>query len=246
MTDTTRTPTTDAIAALPAATQQALERVKSSKSAWLAARQKQADAAGMAETIRKRRGETEAEARAQNEEWRQLFRENQGAMTPRMKKLRAEIALGRETLDEFDDLLAAHQAETETLPWTTGDRAVAYTSAHQSLINAHARHVWAQFMKEHGQALIHALSLRWLAMRNEHDGGVEGVNDSTTMFRQFIHEEIMTKAVDHNPSAEGDALLEETGLYPAPQAYSDARLAPTPAARHRMRVKQQKAAGDKA
>ncbi|ETJ38222.1 hypothetical protein Q604_UNBC07647G0001, partial [human gut metagenome] len=31
----------------------------------------------------------------------------QGNMTPRMKKLRAEIALGRETLDEFEDLLAA-------------------------------------------------------------------------------------------------------------------------------------------
>ncbi len=32
-------------------------------------------------------------------------------MTPRMKKLRAEIALGRETLDEFEDLLAAQAAE---------------------------------------------------------------------------------------------------------------------------------------
>ncbi|MDU5191024.1 MAG: septation initiation protein [Mixta calida] len=246
MTDITRTPTTDAIAALPAATQQALERVKSSKSAWLAARQKQADAAGMADNIRKRREETEAEARAQNKEWRQLFRENQGAMTPRMKKLRAEIALGRETLSEFDDLLAAHQAETETLPWTTGDRAVAYTRAHQSLINIHSSHVWAQFMKEHGQALMHALSLRWLAMRNEHAGGFEGVNDSTTMFKRLIDEVITSKVMNHTPSAEGDALLEATGLYPASQSYSDVRLAPSPMTRHKIMFERQKAAGNKA
>jgi len=247
MTDTVNTPQAETLAALPAATQQALENVKNTKSAWLAARQKQAGAGTMAATIKQRRDETEAEAKAMNEEWRALFRENQGGMTPRMKKLRAEIALGRETLDEFDELLAAHQAETETLPWTTGDRAITYISAHHSLIKVHSRHVWAQFMKEHGQALINALSLRMHSMRYEHAGGYEGVSDADTLFRQFVQSEITSKAINQTPSVEGDTLLKEAGLYPVSPADNDARNAPTPAARHRITTVQRKmAAGKKA
>lgn len=130
--DQSNNPTVDI--SIPASTQQALEKVNAAKSAWMEARRKQADAAAMLATIRKRRVETEAEAKAQNEEWRQMFHENQGQVTPKMKKLRAEIALGRETLDEFDDLLAAHAGDNEFLPWKTAELARGYIQAHDDLI----------------------------------------------------------------------------------------------------------------
>lgn len=78
-------------------------------------------------------------------------------MTPRMKKLRAEIALGRETLDEFEDLLVAQAAENEFLPWKTADAANRYISEHNHLIETHAVWLWNEFMKEHGQKLIQIL-----------------------------------------------------------------------------------------
>ncbi len=49
----------------------------------------------------------EATTNTLNEEWRTLFRESQGVVSKEMKKLRTEIALGRETLEDFDELLAA-------------------------------------------------------------------------------------------------------------------------------------------
>ena len=100
---------TDTVLSLPAATQAALDRVSTARAAWLEARRVQATAAENAGTIRQRRAETEANATAQNDEWRRLFRENGGVMTAEMKKLRAEVALDRESLEEFDALLALHE-----------------------------------------------------------------------------------------------------------------------------------------
>lgn len=223
--------TTDGITALPAATQEALEKVKIAKAAWLSARQKQNEAGTTAATIRTRRDETEAEVKAMNEEWRTLFRESKGSMSPRMKKLRIEIALGRETLEEFESLLSAHEFETETLPWTTADLANTYVNAHEALITVHSRYVWSQFMALHGDALLNALSMRMYEMRCLHASGMEGINDASTMFNKFINKEIIAKAKSWTPSAEGDALLKESGMYPTSPAHNDIHSAPNPIAR---------------
>ncbi|EON9444801.1 septation initiation protein, partial [Escherichia coli] len=87
---------------IPVSTQQALEKVNATKSAWLEARRQQKAAADNIATIRQRRAEMEATTNALNEEWRTLFRESQGVVSKEMKKLRTEIALGRETLEDFD------------------------------------------------------------------------------------------------------------------------------------------------
>ncbi len=224
------TTTTDSITALPAATQKALEKVKSTKSAWLAASHKQNEAAATTATIKARRDETEAEVKAMNEEWRELFRDSKGGMSPRMKKLRIEIALGRETLEEFESLLSAHEFETETLPWTTADLARIYVSAHKELIAVHSRYVWAQFMAAHGDALLNALSLRMCDMEYLHGSGFEGVNDAAAMFDKLIRSEITLKARGWHPSAKGDVLLTEMGIYASSAAQSDRYKAPSPAA----------------
>lgn len=64
--DQRNNPTADI--SIPASTQQALEKVNVAKSAWMEARHKQADAAAMLATIRKRRAEMEATTNALNEE----------------------------------------------------------------------------------------------------------------------------------------------------------------------------------
>ena len=110
--NTSRTP------AVSSATQLVLEKANSAKSTWMDSRRKQTEAAEMIANIRKRRAETESETKAQNEEWRQMFHDNQGQVTAAMKTLRADIALGREMLDEFDELLATHAGENEFLPCT--------------------------------------------------------------------------------------------------------------------------------
>ncbi|MCM5274439.1 septation initiation protein, partial [Escherichia coli] len=90
--------------------------VNATKSAWLEARRQQKAAADNIATIRQRRAEMEATTNALNEEWRTLFRESQGVVSKEMKKLRTEIALGRETLEDFDELLAAQESENALLP----------------------------------------------------------------------------------------------------------------------------------
>ena len=99
------------LSTFPAVTQRALETLNTARNAWLDARRKQKAAADNVATIRQRRAEMEATTNALNEEWRTLFRKSQGVVSKEMKKLRAEIALGRETLEDFDDLLTAQESE---------------------------------------------------------------------------------------------------------------------------------------
>ncbi|EPO2208048.1 septation initiation protein, partial [Escherichia coli] len=100
----------------PAVTQRALETMNTARNAWLEARRQQKAAADNIATIRQRRAEMEATTNTLNEEWRTLFRESQGVVSKEMKKLRTEIALGRETLEDFDELLAAQESENALLP----------------------------------------------------------------------------------------------------------------------------------
>ncbi|EGT0540665.1 septation initiation protein, partial [Salmonella enterica] len=99
------------LSTFPAVTQRALETLNTTRNAWLEARRQQKAAADNIATIRQRRAEMEATTNALNEEWRTLFRESQGVVSKEMKKLRTEIALGRETLEDFDELLAAQESE---------------------------------------------------------------------------------------------------------------------------------------
>ena len=99
------------LSTFPAVTQRALETLNAARNEWFEVRRKQKTAADNLATIRQRRAEMEATTNALNEEWRTLFRESRGVVTKEMKKLRTEIALGRETLEDFDELLASEERE---------------------------------------------------------------------------------------------------------------------------------------
>ncbi|MFW4112570.1 septation initiation protein, partial [Klebsiella pneumoniae] len=63
---------------LPPNIREAVEKVKAAKAVWQDERRKQTEAAAMTETIRKRQEDTKTETQVLNDEWRNLFRENQG------------------------------------------------------------------------------------------------------------------------------------------------------------------------
>ncbi len=246
MTDATQQNVT---ALLPATTQAALEKVNTAKSAWLEARRKQDEAAARAETIRQRRAETEKTADAQNDEWRTLFRENNGVLTPEMKSLRVDVALGRETLEEFDALLAAHKDENEFLPWETADRAREYIRAHNSLAELRARQIWQEFMKEHGQQLIRTLSLLKVTLGRDAGritGVVNSVNDPATVLKNFISRNITTPALSRDALPEEDPAFKLAGTEPDYAACVDYRKASSPAARHKLLVRREMAQGENA
>lgn len=241
MTDTTA----DNINALPAATQAALEKVNITKAAWLEARRKQESAAAQTGIIRQRRSETEASANAQNEEWRRLFRENGDVMTPEMKKLRAEVALDRESLEEFDALLAAHESENEFLPWETADRAHEYIDAHDRLAEHRAMHIWQDFMRVHGQQLIKTLSLLKITLGRSAGSGsgvVHSVNDPETVLKDFISRHITQPALAGDTLPEDDVVFKLAGIFPEHAARVDNGKAPNPAARHRILMRRRETA----
>lgn len=228
------------------ATQLMLEKANSAKSVWLESRRKQTEATEMIATIRKRRVETESETKAQNEEWRQMFHDNQGQVTAAMKTLRADIALGRETLDEFDQLLATHAGDNEFLPWKTAELAQNYIRAHDNLVETHLSQLWDSFMKQHGQQLIQLLSLIKVTKGRSASsviGVVHSVNDPETVLRDFIAAKITAPALAQEASLQEDPFLRENGVFADNAAYHDAQKAPSPAAQ--MRIKNQRAKAKK-
>lgn len=231
-------------AGLPASVQSALDEVNVTRNAWIETRRKQESAASQAETIRQRRAETEANATAQNDEWRRLFRENGGVMTPEMKKLRAEVVLDRESLEEFDALLALHAQESEFLPWETADRAKDYISAHNALVQLRAMQLWQEFMQAHGEPLIQTLSLLKITLGREASittGVVRGVNDPESVLREFINKHITRPALERDALPEEDTAFRLAGVFPDHAARIDFSRAPTPAARNKMLVRREMA-----
>ncbi|MEN4518401.1 septation initiation protein [Pantoea agglomerans] len=249
MTDTNTLTGTDITASLPATTQQALNRLNLTKAAWLDTRSKQSEGEAILATIRQRRQETEEEANALNDEWRQLFRENNGAMTARMKKLRPEIALSRETFNEFDDLIAEQEYKNKALMAATADMAREYIGAHNDFTEEYALHLWEQFMTSNGQALLQLLGLLKTTLGRRAGsvtGVVNSVNDPESVLKQFIAKRITKPALDMDSSPEYDPLLKQTGAYPAHSALVSVHNAPSPAALHKLRVQRERAAKEKA
>ncbi|EBP4261509.1 TPA: septation initiation protein [Escherichia coli] len=231
------------LSTFPAVTQQAMETLNTARSAWLEARRRQKAAADNIATIRQRRAEMEATTNALNEEWRTLFRESQGVVSKEMKKLRTEIALGRETLEDFDELLAAQESENALLPQEAGKLAWQYISAHNTLVEIRAKQIWEDFMQAHGKALIQTLSLLKTTMGREASavvGVVNSVNDPDTLLKDFIHKHITKPALANTAMPEQDPVFKLAGVAPDYAARVDLSKIPSPAALHKMKIRQER------
>lgn len=203
------------LSTFPAVTQRALETMNTARNAWLEARRQQKAAADNIATIRQRRAEMEATTNTLNEEWRTLFRESQGVVSKEMKKLRTEIALGRETLEDFDELLAAQESENALLPQKAAELAGKYIHAHNILVDIRAKQIWEDFMQSHGKALIQTLSLLKSTMGREASavvGVVNSVNDPDTVLKDFIHKHITRPALANDAMPEQDPVFKLAGV----------------------------------
>lgn len=231
------------LSTFPAVTQQAMETLNTARSAWLEARRRQKAAADNIATIRQRRAEMEATTNALNDEWRTLFRESQGVISKEMKKLRTEIALGRETLEDFDELLAAQESENALLPQETAELAGKYIHAHEALVGIRAKQIWEDFMQSHGKALIQTLSLLKSTMGREASavvGVVNSVNDPNTVLKDFIHKHITKPALANTAMPERDPVFKLAGVAPDYAARVDLSKIPSPAALHKMKIRQER------
>lgn len=230
------------LSTFPAVTQRALETLNTARNAWLEARCQQKAAADNIATIRQRRAEMEATTNALNEEWRTLFRESRGMVTKEMKKLRTEIALGRETLEDFDELLAAQESENALLPQEAGKLAGQYISAHNTLVEIRAKQIWEDFMQSHGKALIQTLSLLKTTMGREASavvGVVNSVNDPDTLLKDFIHKNITKPALTNDVMPDQDPVFKLAGVAPDYAARLDFSKQLSPAALHKMKIRQE-------
>lgn len=231
------------LSTFPAVTQRALETLNVARNEWLEARRQQKAAADNIATIRQRRAEMEATTKTLNEEWRTLFRESQGVVTKEMKKLRTEIALGRETLEDFDELLAAEECENAFLPQKAAQLAGQYIHAHENLVDIRAKQIWEDFMQAHGKALIQTLSLLKSTMGREASavvGVVHSVNDPDTLLKDFILKHITEPALSNDAMPEQDPVFKLTGVVPDYAAREDLSKSPSPAALHKMKIRQER------
>lgn len=232
----------------PAVTQRALETMNVARDEWLEVRRQQKAAADNIAIIRQRRAEMEATTNALNEEWRTLFRESQGVVTKEMKKLRTEIALGRETLEDFDELLAAQESEDAFLPQKAAQLAGQYIHAHENLLSIRAKQIWEEFMQAHGKALIQTLSLLKSTVGREASavtGVVHSVNDPDTLLKDFIRKHITEPALANDAMPEQDPVFRLAGVVPDYAARLDFSKQPSPAAIHKMKVRQERAEKEK-
>ena len=160
-----------------------------------------------------------------------------------MKKLRTEIALGRETLEDFDELLAAQESENALLPQEAGKLAGQYISAHNTLVEIRAKQIWEDFMQAHGKALIQTLSLLKTTMGREASavvGVVNSVNDPDTLLKDFIHKHITKPALANTAMPELDPVFKLAGVAPDYAARVDLSKIPSPAALHKMKIRQER------
>lgn len=165
-------------------------------------------------------------------------------MTPEMKKLRTEIALDRETLEEFDALLEVHKKENEFLPWETADRAKEYIHAHNRLVELRAMQIWQEFMQGHGKQLIETLSLLKITLGRASSsvvGVVHTVNDPESVLKDFISRKITQPALSRDALPEEDPVFKLAGISPDYAAHVDFSKASSPAARHKMLVRREMA-----
>lgn len=212
------------------------ELLQEKKNEWLKAKMAELKAQEMIGTIKEHKEETEKETSIANEQWRLMFKENNGALTPEMKKIRSECAIAKETIQEFDELLAIRQEEFTTLPWFTGRKAKDYIDMHNTFIASYAQVLFGAFMQNHGKSLMQALSLHYLALRNitptslSNYGVYEGVNDADQLFKNFISDKITSLAMEYIPRVDGDKFLQQIGISPENEALWDLKKTPSPAA----------------
>ncbi len=103
-------------------------------------------------------------------------------------------------------------------------------------------------MQAHGKALIQTLSLLKSTMGREASavtGVVHSVNDPDTLLKDFIRKHITEPALANDAMPEQDPVFRLAGVAPDYAARLDFSKQPSPAAIHKMKVRQERAGKEK-
>ena len=153
------------------------------------------------------------------------------------------------TMEDFDELLAAQESENALLPQKAAELAGKYIHAHNILVDIRAKQIWEDFMQSHGKALIQTLSLLKSTMGREASavvGVVNSVNDPDTVLKDFIHKHITRPALANDAMPEQDPVFKLAGVAPDYAARLDFSNQLSPAAMHKIKVRQELAEKEKA
>ncbi|WGL95875.1 hypothetical protein [Arsenophonus nasoniae] len=126
---------------------------KEKEQAYQQARQSFAQKEHDVELIKNRKAETQKALKEYDTQWRQLFHENKGEMTKQMKALRTECVLAKETLEEFNNLIAVAEKDITPYQWQLGEAASQLIDAQHKLIARYATCLFNHFMQEQGKVL---------------------------------------------------------------------------------------------
>ncbi|EDK1335123.1 septation initiation protein, partial [Salmonella enterica subsp. enterica] len=124
-----------------------------------------------------------------------------------------------------------------------GKLAGQYISAHNTLMEIRAKQIWEDFMQSHGKALIQTLSLLKTTMGRKASaviGVVHSVNDPDTVLKDFIRKHITEPSLANDAMPEHDPVLKLAGVAPDYAALADFRKLPSPAALHKMKIRQER------
>lgn len=130
------------------------------------------------------------------------------------------------------------------MPQETAELAGKYIHAHDELVGIRAKQTWEDFIQSHGKALIQTLSLLKSTMGREASavvGVVHSVNDPDTLLKDFIHKHITRPALNNTAMPEQDPVFKLAGVAPDYSARLDLSKQLSPAAIHKMKVRQEQA-----
>ncbi|WGL98630.1 hypothetical protein QE177_01605 [Arsenophonus sp. aPb] len=218
---------------LPATLQPYVADFRKKEQAYKQAGQVLAEKENTIKQIKNRKAETEKTLKANNAQWRQLFHQNKGEMTKPMKALRTECVLAKETLEEFDKLIAATEKDITPYQHQLGIAAGQLIDARSELLTHYADYLFQHFMREHGQTLNSVMRFYYYALNvNEtRKAGLscvyEGVNDKQVMFNNFTHK-LMTHWQTDLSGDDIKALPLEINFQLDDNVYLDRQYQPTP------------------
>ncbi|WGL99833.1 hypothetical protein QE177_15135 (plasmid) [Arsenophonus sp. aPb] len=206
---------------------------KEKEQAYQQARQSFAQKEHDVELIKNRKAETQKALKEYDTQWRQLFHENKGEMTKQMKALRTECVLAKETLEEFNNLIAVAEKDITPYQWQLGEAASQLIDAQHKLIARYATHLFNHFMQEQGKVLNAVMRFYYysLSVNEINNAGAskvyEGVNDKAVMFKDFT-DKLMVNWRTNLTHYDREALPLKINFQLNNEVYLDQQLKPTP------------------
>ncbi|WP_200286830.1 hypothetical protein [Pantoea ananatis] len=213
------------VKSLPDGWQPRIQQLQEKMLAWVEARQAEAAATESVEALRQSQAKTEQSGIDNRARFRELLEQNGGTVTPEMKALRAEYLEQQETAAELAGLITQREKQLPGLADVTGQKAHAYITCHESIMDERIDTLIDEFFIVHGVELTSLLKMKYRQFERDgspHAPGVlEGANDADTLYRGFIMNLMLRWTNTELPLMFRDDVISLAGPYPFRGAGTD-------------------------